>query len=116
LYFQIPLLSFVFDKIETLNIEKNVRRKNDCKADGYVANDSNESVQVETTAPQKPSIPILRKMKQEPGGQSVAPAEEEVATTDAVTENVNQALSSIGFQCRKRGHRPKTSSYSDARL
>jgi hypothetical protein len=27
LYFHIPLLSFVFDKIETLNIEKNVRRK-----------------------------------------------------------------------------------------
>jgi hypothetical protein len=27
LYFHIPLLSFVQDKIETLNIEKNVRRK-----------------------------------------------------------------------------------------
>jgi hypothetical protein len=50
LYFHIPLLSFVQDKIETLNIEKNVRRKEWQPAkNGYVVNDSTESIQVETT-------------------------------------------------------------------
>jgi hypothetical protein len=50
LYFHIPLLSFVQDKIETLNIEKMLEEKNDnLKADGYVVNNSTESIQVETT-------------------------------------------------------------------
>jgi hypothetical protein len=100
LYFQIPLLSFVFDKIETLNIEKMLEEKNDNlqKADGYVANDSNESVQVETTTSETEAISDTpeNEITEPVEDKSVAPTEEEVATTDAVTENVNQkALSSI---------------------
>jgi hypothetical protein len=68
------------------------------KADGYVANDSNESVQVETTTSETEAISDTpeNEITEPVEDKSVAPAEEEVATTDAVTENVNQkALSSI---------------------
>jgi hypothetical protein len=100
LYFQIPLLSFVLDKIKTLNIEKMLEEKNDNlqKADGYVAHDSNESVQVETTTSETAAISdtLENEITEPVEDKSVAPAEEEVVTIDAVTENVNQkALSSI---------------------
>jgi hypothetical protein len=88
LYFHIPLLSFVQDKIETLNIEKNVRRKKwQCKkADGYVSN-STESIQVETTTPETTAISDATENNIT---ETAVLAEQYVTTTDAVTENVNQ--------------------------
>jgi hypothetical protein len=63
LYFHIPLLSFVQDKIETLNIEKMLEEKNDnLKTDGYVVSNSTESIQVETTTPETTQFLMLRKI------------------------------------------------------
>ena len=63
-------------------------------ADGNVANDSNESVQVETTiAETEATATETTEVVEE---NIVATAEEEVVNTDAVTEHVNQkALNSI---------------------
>ena len=63
-------------------------------ADGNVANDSNESVQVETTiAETEATATETTEVVEE---NIVAAAEEEVVNTDAVTEHVNQkALNSI---------------------
>jgi hypothetical protein len=94
LYFHIPLLSFVQDKIETLNIEKMLEEKNDnLQADGYVVSNSTESIQVETTTPETTAISDATENNIT---ETAVLAEQYVTTTDAVTENVNQkALSSI---------------------
>jgi hypothetical protein len=92
LYFHNPLLSFVFDKIGTLNIEKMLEEKNDNlhQADGNAANDSNESVQTETEVTENEAI------TQDNTTEITEPVEEEVVTTEAVAEHVNQkALNSI---------------------
>jgi hypothetical protein len=68
------------------------------KADGYVVNDSNESVQVETISSETDVVAQTteNEITEPVAEKSVAPAEEDVAATAAMTENVNQkALSSI---------------------
>jgi hypothetical protein len=95
LYFHIPLLSFVQDKIKTLNIEKMLEENNDNlqKAHGYVANDSSESVQVEAPTPETKSISDTT---ENTIAETQVLGEEELITRDDVPENINQkALSSI---------------------
>jgi hypothetical protein len=95
LYFHIPLLSFVQDKIKTLNIEKMLEENNDNlqKAHGYVANDSSESVQVEAQTPETKSISDTT---ENTIAETQVLGEEELITRDDVPENINQkALSSI---------------------
>jgi hypothetical protein len=95
LYFHIPLLSFVQDKIKTLNIEKMLEENNDNlqKAHGYVANDSSESVQVEAPTPETESISDTT---ENTIAETQVLGEEELITRDDVPENINQkALSSI---------------------
>jgi hypothetical protein len=95
LYFHIPLLSFVQDKIKTLNIEKMLEENNDNlqKAHGYVANDSSESVQVEAPTPETESISDTT---ENTITETQVLGEEELITRDDVPENINQkALSSI---------------------
>jgi hypothetical protein len=95
LYFHIPLLSFVQDKIKTLNIEKMLEENNDNlqKAHGYAANDSSESVQVEAPTPETKSISDTT---ENTIAETQVLGEEELITRDDVPENINQkALSSI---------------------
>ncbi|MFT4983881.1 MAG: hypothetical protein ACI9Q9_000932 [Flavobacterium sp.] len=95
MYFHIPLLSFVQDKIKTLNIEKMLEENNDNlqKAHGYVANDSSESVQVEAPTPETKSISDTT---ENTIAETQVLGEEELITRDDVPENINQkALSSI---------------------